>query len=116
MKKNLLIYIPSIEDGGVEKNLYIISKYLSEKSVNISLLTCNFNKKHFFKKSIFYMGPKNNFWNEKSRKIKNLKCMIILFFNLMFFNKNYVIFAFQSSITATIIGKIFGNIYIRGGL
>ena len=37
MKKNLLIYIPSIEDGGVEKNLYIISKYLSEKSVNISL-------------------------------------------------------------------------------
>jgi len=109
MKKNLLIYIPSIEDGGVEKNLYIISKYLSKKSVNISLLTCNFNKKHLFNKSIFYLGPKNNFWNEKSRKIKNLKCMIILFFNLMFFNKNYVIFAFQSSITATIIGKIFGN-------
>ena len=109
MKKNLLIYIPSIEDGGVEKNLYIISKYLSEKSINISLLTCNFNKKHFFKKSTFYLGPKNNFWNEKSRKIKNLKCMLILFFNLMFFNKNYVIFAFQSSITATIIGKIFGN-------
>ena len=109
MKKNLLIYIPSIEEGGVEKNLYIISKYLSEKSVNISLLTFNFNKKHFFKKSIFYLGPKNNFWNEKSRKIKNLKCMIILFYNLMFFNKNYVIFAFQSSITATIIGKIFGN-------
>ena len=109
MKKNLLIYIPSIEDGGVEKNLYIISKYLSKKSINISLLTCNFNKKHFFNKSIFYLGPKNNFWNERSRKIKNLKCMITLFFNLMFFNKNYVIFAFQSSITATIIGKIFGN-------
>ena len=66
MKKNLLIYIPSIEDGGVEKNLYIISKYLSEKSVNISLLTCNFNKAHFFNKSIFYLGPKNNFWNELS--------------------------------------------------
>ena len=109
MKKNLLIYIPSIEEGGVEKNLYIISKYLSKKSINISLLTCNFNKKHFFNKSTFYLGPKNNFWNKKSRKIKNLKCMITLFFNLMFFNKNYVIFAFQSSITATIIGKMFGN-------
>ena len=56
MKKNLLVYIPSIEEGGVEKNLYILSKYLSKKSINISLLTCNFNKKNFFNKSIFYFS------------------------------------------------------------
>ena len=109
MKKNLLIYIPSIEDGGVEKNLYILSKYLSKKSIKISLLTCNFNKIHFFNKSISFIGPKNNFWNEKSRKIKNLICMIILFFYLIFSNKKYLVFAFQSSITAIIISKIFGN-------
>ncbi len=109
MKKNLLIYIPSIEEGGVEKNLYILSKYLSKKSINISLLTCNFDKIHFFSKSIFYLGPKNNFWIKKSRKIKNLICMIILFVNLIFFNKKYLVFAFQSSITAIIISKIFGN-------
>ena len=109
MKKNLLIYIPSVEEGGVEKNLYILSKYLSKKSIKISLLTCNFNKIRFFNRSISYLGPKNNFWNNKSRKIKNLVCMIILFFNLIFLNKKYVIFAFQSSISAIIIAKVFGN-------
>ncbi len=109
MKKNLLIYIPSIEDGGVEKNLYIISKYLSKKSINISLLSCNFNKINFFNKSISYIGPKNNFWNEKSRKIKNLICLIILFFKLLFSNKKYLVFAFQSSMTAIIIAKLLGQ-------
>tara|TARA_Y100000590_G_scaffold450123_1_gene589299 strand:+ start:462 stop:1556 length:1095 start_codon:yes stop_codon:yes gene_type:complete len=109
MKKNLLIYIPSIEDGGVEKNLYIISKYLSKKNINISLLTCNFNKMHFFNKSISYLGPKHNFFNERSRMIKNFICMIILFFYLLFSNKKYLVFAFQSSITAIIISKIFAN-------
>ena len=29
--KKLIIFIPSVEDGGVEKNLYILSKYLSKK-------------------------------------------------------------------------------------
>ena len=87
MKKNLLIYIPSIEEGGVEKNLYIISKYLSKKTINISLLTCNFNKTNLFDKSIKYIGPKNNFWNKKSRKVKNFICLIILFFNLLLSNK-----------------------------
>ena len=95
MKKNLLIYIPSIEEGGVEKNLYIISKYLSKKTINISLLTCNFNKTNLFDKSIKYIGPKNNFWNKKSRKVKNLICLIILFFNLLLSNKKYLVFAFQ---------------------
>ena len=109
MKKNLLIYIPSIEDGGVEKNLYIISKYLSKKSIKISLLSCNFNKINFFNKSISYIGPKNNFWNEKSRKIKNLICLIILFFKLLISNKKYLVFAFQSSITAIIISKLLGQ-------
>ena len=109
MKKNLLIYIPSIEEGGVEKNLYIISNYLSKKSLNISLLTCNFNKINYFNKSISYIGPKNNFWNEKSRKIKNLICLIILFIKLLFSNEKYLVFAFQSSITAIIISKILGN-------
>ena len=28
-QKRLIIFIPTIEDGGVEKNLYIISDYLN---------------------------------------------------------------------------------------
>ena len=34
--KSLIIFIPSIENAGVEKNLYIIANYLAKKK--------NFNK------------------------------------------------------------------------
>ena len=44
-KKKLIIFIPSIEDGGVEKNLYIVSNYLSKKIKNIILITYNNNQK-----------------------------------------------------------------------
>lgn len=44
-KNELVIFIPSIEDGGVEKNLYLISNYLSKKIKNISLITADINKK-----------------------------------------------------------------------
>ena len=37
--KKLIIFIPSIEDGGVEKNLFIISNYLIKKIENITLIT-----------------------------------------------------------------------------
>ena len=31
MKKKLILFMPSIEGGGVEKNLYIIANYLAKK-------------------------------------------------------------------------------------
>ena len=43
-EKKLIIFMPSIEGGGVEKNLFIISNYLSSKLKNISLITTS--KKH----------------------------------------------------------------------
>ena len=39
MKKKLIIFIPSIEGGGVEKNLYIISNYLAKKLNKISIIS-----------------------------------------------------------------------------
>ena len=44
-KNELIIFIPSIEDGGVEKNIYLISNYLSKKIKKISLITTSKNKK-----------------------------------------------------------------------
>ena len=39
MPEKIIIFIPSIEDGGVEKNLFIISNYLSKKTkIPVSLL------------------------------------------------------------------------------
>ena len=59
MNKNLIIFIPSIEDGGVEKNLYIISNYLIKQKIKIEILTCNGNKKKkLSQKYRFYRNKK----------------------------------------------------------
>ena len=111
-KKNLLIYIPSIEGGGVEKLLYLISNYFVKKKIDITILTTFNNKKKYFNKKtkIISLKRKNNFI--KSRFLKNL---ISIFLFLKYCrNKNIVILSLQSNITAIILSLIFGkNIIIR---
>ena len=61
MEKKLIFFIPSIEDGGVEKNLFIVANYLAKKNMNIEVLTCNANKAKYFNKKIKLIGTKNPF-------------------------------------------------------
>ena len=107
MNKKLIIFIPSIEEGGVEKNLYIVSNYLIKKNVKVEILTCNNNKAKFFDKKIKFIGTSSNFWHTKSRAIKYLVCLFLLFFNLLKNKSNKLIFAFQANIYAILISKIF---------
>ena len=76
MKKKLLIFIPSIEDGGVEKNLYLISNYLKDCGINLEILTANHDKSKKFKKGIRLIGTKSIFWQKQNRFIKYLVCLI----------------------------------------
>ena len=50
IKKELVIFAPSIEDGGVEKNFFIISNFLAKKIKNTSVITANknFNKNKYY--------------------------------------------------------------------
>ena len=55
-QKRLIIFIPSIEGGGVEKNLFIISDFLTKKINDVSLITISKNfKKNLIKKSNLYL-------------------------------------------------------------
>ena len=47
-QKRLIIFIPSIEGGGVEKNLFLISDYLTKKIDNISVITISKRFKNHF--------------------------------------------------------------------
>ena len=44
--KKLVIFIPSIESGGVEKNLLYIIEFLSRKNLDIYIVTANRDKKN----------------------------------------------------------------------
>ena len=75
--KYLVIFIPSIEGGGVEKNLFIIANYLSSIDNNIKLITASrgFDKKF---KNIDIIKPKLSFLKNTSRKFKYLICLLEL--------------------------------------
>ena len=49
MNKEIIIFMPSIEGGGVEKNLFLISNFLSKKFSNVSLITTSHEFKNKFK-------------------------------------------------------------------
>jgi len=104
--KKLLVFIPSIEDGGVEKNLFIILNYLKLKIENIHLLTFDDSKKNYFNNKIKIINPIFNFSFLKGRYPKYFLCLLLLIKTLIF-DRNYLILSFQANIYALIISKIF---------
>ncbi len=106
MKNKLIIFIPSIEDGGVEKNLFTVVNYLSGKIKNIQILTCNNNYNNKFNKNVKFIGTKKKFWNNCNKKLKYLVCLSILFKRLLFKKEKTLVFAFQANIYTIILSKI----------
>tara|TARA_B100000787_G_scaffold157356_1_gene134071 strand:+ start:196 stop:1278 length:1083 start_codon:yes stop_codon:yes gene_type:complete len=104
--KKIIIFIPSIENGGVEKNLFIVSNYLKKNGTAIEILTCNRDMSKKFLRGVKFIGTKSNFWFNKSRSIKYVSCLFILFFNLLFRKDKPLVFAFQANIYAIFIAKI----------
>ncbi len=83
MSKELIIFMPSIEGGGVEKNLFIISKYLSNYIKKISIITLSKKYKKKFSKKINFLTLKNDFWDNLGRRKKFIISLIILFIEII---------------------------------
>ena len=112
-KKNLVIFSPSIDRGGVEKNLFLITEFLSERLPNICLITSNFKDKKKFSKKIKIYTPPKNYLNFKNRILRNIVCTIILI-RLILKKKKFLLLSFNANIFATIIAKIFSiNVIVR---
>ena len=103
--KKLAIYIPSIESGGVEKNLFYISNYLAKKNIVVYIVTANKNKKNFFNNKVKIICPKSSRWNNSSRIIKTLICLSLIISKLPL--KDISILSFQSNVSAIILSKLF---------
>ena len=109
MKKNLIIFMPSIEGGGVEKNLFIICNYLSKKYKNLSIITVSNQYTPYFSNKIKFIGPKNKFFNNFGRLTKYIICSLYLVFELVKKNNKNLIFSFQGNIFAILVSKIFNT-------
>ncbi len=106
MQKKLIIFIPSIEGGGVEKNLFIISKYLKDKIKNISVITLSNRYKNRFV-GINFISPKANFWSKIGRRKKFFVGLFLLFLEILK-DRNILVFSFQGNVYCTLLCKLLG--------
>ena len=106
--KKLIIFIPSIEGYGVEKNLFIIVNFLSNYFKEIVVVSVSKKYKKNFKKKIYFMSPKNKFWESGGRLRKNLVCSFLLFKYLLL-NKDCIVFSFQANLFAILVSKLLNS-------
>ena len=106
LKKKLIIFMPSIEGGGVEKNLFIISNYLGKKIPESKLITCDRSYNNRFK-NLKVINPKVNVEKFSLRRLKYLFCFFELI-KIILKNKDILVFAFQANLYCAIVCKIFG--------
>ena len=103
-QKKLIIFMPSIEGGGVEKNLMIIANYLSTRIKKVAIISLSKKFKSKFNKKINFITTKINF-DYLNRKTKYLISLFLLFRELLG-NKNKVVFSFQANIYCILLCKI----------
>ena len=111
MKKNkneLLIFAPTIEDGGVEKNLYNISNYLADRIDKVSVVSANKNKNKFISK-INFICPKNHKWNNSNRIIKSLIAIRLTINYFLIKKRRFIILSFNNNLFAIILAKLLGT-------
>ena len=105
-KKKLVLFIPSIEGGGVEKNFFITANFLSKKIDNISIITTASSTKKKISKKIKLILPRQKFWEFSSRRFKYFICLMMLAKKILL-DKNITVFAFQANLYCIFLCKIF---------
>ena len=106
-KKKILIFMPTMEIGGVEKNLINISNYLVTKFDKISLITISNKFKYKFNNKIKLISLGSKFWNSIGKRKKYILCLFILL-KQIFKNRNIIVLCFQGNIYCTLLCKLFG--------
>ena len=97
--------MPSIEGGGVEKNVFIVSNYLAKKFNGISLITISKKYKSKFNKLVDVKTLSSYFWDNLPRRFKYFLALSLLIFELIK-DRNKIVFSFQANIYCIIICKL----------
>ena len=76
VKKNIVFFIPSIEGGGVEKNFFLLIKFLSKKYNKIFVISAD-RKLPKYLKGIVQINPSFQFSSQNSRFLKTFLSVFI---------------------------------------
>ena len=112
-QKKIILFIPSVEKGGAEKNFFIISNYLSNKFKQLTVISATKKAKKNFNKKIEFLCPDSEIWDIFGRGIKTFISIIFLIKKILQ-DRKVLVLSFQSNIYAIIICKIFSiNVITR---
>ncbi len=104
-QKRLILFMPSMDGGGVEKNIIIIANYLSKFIQQVILITFDNKFNNKFVKNVKIINYKKNSNVKYSKYYKYFSCLRILAKEILK-NKNSAVFAFQANIYSIILSKI----------
>ena len=76
--KKVILFMPSMDGGGVEKNLIIVANYLVNKSLNVILITYDTKFNSRFNNKIKILNVTKNKKEKHSKYFKYYKCLLIL--------------------------------------
>lgn len=108
-EKEFIVFIPTVDaGGGVEKNFFIITNYLSTRLNKITVITLSKSVKNKLSKKIRVVCPKINFLENLSRRAKFLISLIFLFKEILR-KKNSTVLCFQGIIYCTLLCKLTGT-------
>ena len=107
MDKKIIIFNPSIEDGGVEKNLFLITNFFASNNIKTTIISADKSKKKKFIDKVDFINPKIINFKKSGRYKKYFFCLVLLIKRILF-NKENFIFSFQANIYCIIISKLLG--------
>ena len=112
MYKNIIFFIPSIEDGGVEKNLFNVVNEFSKKKINITVITSTKKFDKRFTSKIKIIHP--IFFNDNASRYQKYFSSFYELLKLKILKKKFLLFSFQANFYSIIFAKIFNlRIIIR---
>ena len=106
MNSKIVVFMPSIEGGGVEKNLFLICNYLAKKTGKIKLITVSKQFRKKFNSSVELITFSSDLFDKFSRRIKYLLSIFLLIKEILK-NRNILVFSFQANLYCIIICKLF---------
>ena len=106
IEKNIIIFMPTINNGGgVEKNFFIITNYLSSKFRHVTVVTLNKVIKKKLNQKINIICPNISFVSNLDRRLQFLVALIYLLKAIILFKKPTV-FCFQGIVYCTLLCKL----------
>ncbi len=97
--------MPFIGIGGVEKNLFLITNYISKKEDNIYICTSSRKCKNKLSSNIKIITPKRNLSDKVGIRTRYVYCLFLLYFFLIK-NRNTLVFCFQANVYCILLCKI----------